>query len=269
MLTKQTKPPARYTQASLIKKLESEEIGRPSTYASILDRLFAQNYITEDNSKLTPLDRGCAVRDALVSRFSFVEYDYTREMENGLDAITEGKVDYLSLVKGADNKLDSELSALNQANIDTPTGKPCPQADCDGQLRLKKAETPFWGCSNYPECRFTVEDKSGEPDFDSLEAHPCPSCNKPMRRRKGSSGFFWGCTGFPECKQTLPDKKGKPDTKKREKPSLPVSDEFTCKECSKPLIKRPSKKGKGFWWGCSGFPGCKQTYFDEGGKPKC
>ena len=90
----------RYTQASLIKKLESEEIGRPSTYASILDRLFAQNYVAEEGNKLKPLDRGCAIRDALVSRFSFVEYDYTRQMENGLDAITEGKADYLSLVKG-------------------------------------------------------------------------------------------------------------------------------------------------------------------------
>lgn len=268
VLTKQTKPPARYTQASLIKKLESEEIGRPSTYASILDRLFAQNYVAEDKNKLKPLDRGCAIRDALVGRFSFVEYDYTRDMENGLDAITEGKTDYLSLIKEADTKLDSELAALDHATIDTPRGKPCPQEGCDGVLRLKKAKTAFWGCSHYPNCTYTVDDKAGETDFKSLEKNKCPTCNKPMRRRKGTQGFFWGCTGYPDCKQTFPDKKGKPDTQAKTKPQVSVSDEFTCKACSKSLIKRPSKKRKGFWWGCSGFPSCKQTYFDDNGEPK-
>jgi DNA topoisomerase-1 len=269
VLTKQTKPPSRYTQASLIKKLESEEIGRPSTYASILDRLFSQNYIVDEKNKLKPLDRGCTVRDALVSRFSFVEYEYTRQMEQGLDDITEGRADYLSLVKSADEKLDVELNALGDLKIETPVGEPCPQADCSGHLRLKKSKKgPFWGCSHYPDCSFTVDDKSDKPDIKSLEENLCPSCNKPMKRRKGSHGFFWGCTGFPDCKQTFPDKRGKPDTEIKDKPKVAVSDEFKCGECESPLIKRPSKKGKGFWWGCSGFPGCKTTYFDDDGKPK-
>jgi DNA topoisomerase-1 len=288
VLTKHTKPPPRYTQANLIKTLESEEIGRPSTYASILDRLFAQHYVTEEKNTLKPLVRGCSVRDALVGRFSFVEYDYTRAMENGLDAITEGKTEYLNLVQSADEKLEVELNALGAVKIDVPTGKTsakplgessvrplakpsekyCPQDNCDGHLRLKKSKSPFWGCSNYPDCSFTVDDNAGEPDFKRLEANRCPLGNKPMKRRKGKKGFFWGCTGFPDCKQTLPEKKGKPDADKTNKSSLKVSDEFMCKECSKPLIKRPSKKGKGFWWGCSGFPGCRQTYVDDDGKPK-
>ena len=92
----------------------------------------------------------------------------------------------------------------------------------------------------------------------------CPECKEGvLERRKGSHGFFWSCCRYPECKTSFSDKKGKPDYQKKEKKEIEVSKEFTCEKCGKGLIRRQSKKGKKYWWGCSGFPECKQTYFES------
>jgi DNA topoisomerase-3 len=112
----------------------------------------------------------------------------------------------------------------------------------------------------------TVQNFKEKPGF------ACPNCSKQLRQRKGKNGVFWGCSGYPECTTTYPDKKGKPDlTPKKEKPA--ALSKFSCQGCGKPLIRREAKKkdkrGKTqYWWGCSGFPGCRETYFDTNGKPK-
>jgi DNA topoisomerase-3 len=98
----------------------------------------------------------------------------------------------------------------------------------------------------------------------AVEAPRCPECQKPLRRIKGKKGFFWGCTGFGEgCPFSCPDKGGKPAPKE----ALKVLALHTCQVCGKGLVRRPGKKKGAFWWGCSGFPACKQTYPDARGKP--
>ncbi|HEU5375089.1 MAG TPA: topoisomerase DNA-binding C4 zinc finger domain-containing protein, partial [Ktedonobacteraceae bacterium] len=98
----------------------------------------------------------------------------------------------------------------------------------------------------------------------AVEAPGCPVCQKPLRRIKGKKGFFWGCTGFSEgCTFRCPDKGGKPTPKE----TVKISERYICQVCGKGLVRRPGKKRGTFWWGCSGFPACKQTYPDTGGKP--
>lgn len=218
VVTRETKPPKRYTQAGLIKELEKRGIGRPATYASILETLFRREYLVETKNLLRPTERGCLVRDCLVDRFAFAEYEYTREMEDGLDEIAEGQGDYLKLVSGIDRQLDGELEKLEKA-VD-------------------------------------------------IEQHACPAegCDGSLRRRPGKFGAFWGCTNYPDCKETRPDAGGKPGEPKAR---AEVSDDYQCAECGRGLVRRKSPKGKkrGYFWGCSGFPECRETYRDRRGAP--
>jgi len=113
------------------------------------------------------------------------------------------------------------------------------------------------------------EIKAGKLNIKAAEGVKCPSCaNGALRRRKSGKSFFWGCSGYPECKTSFPDTRGKPDMKPKAKAKADVTD-FKCLECDSKLVKRVStkKKKKTIWYGCSGFPKCKQTYFDSGGKP--
>lgn len=228
LLEKKTKAPPRYTKASLVKALEAEGIGRPATYAAIMNNIEARLYVGEEKRQLRPLPAGELVIERLEGKFSFLDVSFTREMEEDLDRIATGETTYIPVIKKMHEGLDTELKATLQA---VPT--------------VKKAG---------------VE-------------HTCPTCNKnQLRRIKGSKGHFWSCTGYHDgsCKASFEDKGGKPVLEKKPKPALPVSAEHTCRAegCGKGLTRRPSAKKKGsYWWACSGFPACKQTYFDKSGKP--
>ena len=221
VIDKKTEPPARYTEASLIKKLEAEGIGRPSTYASIIDNIISRQYVTVDKKKrLHAEPLGEQVIDLLVGSFGFVEYGFTRDMERDLDAIAEGKNTYLATVTRLYQVLQTELggvATVANASNGSETGHTCPQ--CGKSLRRlknKNRDRFFWGCTGYPECAVTFPDNDGAPGErtealpQSSEVHPCPQCGKPMRRRNGSNGPFWGCSGYPHCKHTLPDEDGRP-----------------------------------------------------------
>lgn len=216
LLTKHTKPPPRFTAPTLVAEMERLGIGRPSTYAAILDNITGRGYITEaPKGHLIPAAVGETVRDALVGRFRFAELKYTSGLEDQLDQIAAGQADYRDVVAAAWAALDDELGALDGAEI--------------------------------------------------VAAHPCPSCGKPMRRRKGQYGFFWSCTGWPECNVSVPDAGGKPGEKKA--PAPPTG--FQCPSCGRELARRqgiakPKKKGeKGKpydFYGCTGFPKCDKSF---------
>lgn len=212
--TKTTKAPARFKLATLVKELERLGIGRPSTYAAILENITTRGYIAEDaKGFLSPHGDGEAIVDALVGKCQFIELDYTRELEDQLDAIATGASAYLPVVEGAWQQLSGEIAGLATAG--------------------------------------------------GGEVHACPDCGKPMRQRAGKSGAFWGCTGYPECKCTLPDVGGKPGERK----AAPApSSEHACRDCGKPLAHRvgQGKKGAYDFWGCTGFPKCKTTYRSDG-----
>ena len=156
VLTKKTKPAARFTEASLIRELEKRGIGRPSTYAAILDTIMSRGYVKTEKRLLVPTPLGVMVVDGLRGNFSFVEYEFTRTMEQALDDIAAGKADYRSVISEAHARLEQELQAFAQA-----TGKVCEKCGKPMVHRVKKPGKDgkggydFWGCTGWPECKET------------------------------------------------------------------------------------------------------------------
>ena len=154
LLTKKTKPAPRFTEASLIRELEKRGIGRPSTYAAILDTIMARSYVKAEKRFLAPTPLGVMVVDGLCGNFTFIDYDFTRTMEQSLDDIAEGKTEYRAVIAAAHAQLSKELEAFGKA-----TGKPCPKCGKPMVHRIKKAGKDgkggydFWGCTGWPECK--------------------------------------------------------------------------------------------------------------------
>lgn len=217
LLTLHTKAPPRYKLNTLVTELENQGIGRPSTYAAILDNITARGYIIEGAKDfLYPSAAGEAIRDALVGTFQFADLDYTRELEAQLDRIADGALPYLAVVRDAYTQLDGELAKLGDRvpiKIEDPNAIECPVCK-QGTLRRRKGSKGFfWGCSRWQEgCLTTFPDNRGKPAFGGKEAHDCPTCGKGvLRPREGANGKFWGCSCYPECRATYPDKRGRPD----------------------------------------------------------
>lgn len=261
--SKQTKPPARFTEASLIKQLEAEGIGRPSTYAAIISTLHIREYVQLDKKKLAPTETAFRVVDTLAGKFSFADLPYTKQLEADLDMIVTGKMSYRDLLATANAKLDQEIKQLAGSGLGAEA-HPCPKDGCDGTLQRRKGKNGwFWACSQYPECKESRPDTEGKPGergkVQGDSRFPCPDCGTAMALREGRTGKFWACTAYPDCKTTLPNSRGKPV-------------HFQCPECNRPLRKLKAKQGKhaGQWfWGCSGFAdGCRFSTPDIKGKPK-
>lgn len=160
VLAKKTRPPTRYTEASLIKKMEALGIGRPSTYANIMKRIGPEKgYVTEQKRFLVPTEAGVSVVDGLCGRFVFAEYPFTREVEESLDNIACGKATYLDVVRTFDEALSGELTALGASGVKHP----CPECGRT-LLRREGKRGPFWGCSGYRDgCEVTCADDGGKP----------------------------------------------------------------------------------------------------------
>ena len=150
LTTKKTKPASCFTEASLIRELEKRGIGRPSTYAAILDTIMSRGYVKTEKRFLTPTPLGVMVVDKLRGNFSFVEYEFTRMMEQALDDIAAGKADYRAVISEAHTRLEQELQTFAKA-----TGKVCPKCGKPMVRRVKpgKGGYNFWGCSGYPDCK--------------------------------------------------------------------------------------------------------------------
>ncbi len=265
---KKTQPPGRYTEATLIKKLEDEGIGRPSTYASIIETLFRRKYMTEQKRKLYATDIAGRLVDSLVGKFHFAQLDYTKQVEKGLDLIAQGKEGYTTLVSKIDQQLTAELQNIgfgewvpDSCEIDKTHS--CPVEGCDGFLQQRQGKKgSFWGCSNYPKCKETRPDADGVPGEREVytgKTYPCPVCQKPMRLLNGKNGPFWGCTGFPKCKTIVNDLNGHLE---------PV---HLCPDCGKPLRRNKAKRGPNagnYFWGCTGYPKCKNIFSECNGSPE-
>ena len=231
VINKKTRPPARYTEAALVRELEKRGIGRPSTYAAILENITStHNYIQLEKRSLMPTEKGEKVIEAMSGAFTFCDYSFTKEMEEGLDAIAEGRSRYQPLVARAYNQLRAEIDTYIAA-----TSTKCPE--CGLPLRhLFRPDTKtkkgynFWGCSNYPACPATFADAEGVPgDRQDTRSKPaasgfsCPKCGKDLVRRTGTSKTgkpydFFGCIGFRQgCKATFnPKADNNPDFEGRQ-----------------------------------------------------
>ena len=219
LLEKKTKPPARYTQATLVKKLESEGIGRPATYAAIMDNITSRGYVKNEKKFLLPTASGEVIVDSLSGKFEFVDLGYTRGIEEDLDRIAEGKAAYVDVVGKLHQQLVRELSSL-QGTAGAASQHACPS--CGKPMRrISSKAGPFWGCTGRPDCSVTLPDDNGKPGqrkTQELSNFACPKCSKPLvhRVKPGKDGYdFWGCSGFKDgCKTSFDDKNGKPDFEK-------------------------------------------------------
>jgi DNA topoisomerase-1 len=169
--TKKTKPPTRFTEASLVKELENRGIGRPATFAAIVETIMRREYVRVEKRRLAPTPLGEKATALLAGAFSFADYDFTREMENSLDAIAGGKAHYKDVLAKAHDRLQSELSSFGRAF--GLTARPAPEKtsflckQCGKPLvRRQSARGPFFGCSGYPGCKqlYSILE-NGNPDF--------------------------------------------------------------------------------------------------------
>ena len=215
MLEKKTKPPSRYTQATLIKKLESEGIGRPATYAAIMENITGRKYVENKKKNLVPTSTGELVIDALENKFSFLELKFTRNVEEDFDRIAKGEMQYKEVVGKMNEVLEKEMSVL-------PISKHSCHICKSPLRRINGKNGPFWACIKFPDCKFTLPDSNGEPGQKkeaALSEYKCPNCQKSLvhRVKKGAGGYdFWGCSGFKEgCKTSFKNKDDAPDFKEK------------------------------------------------------
>lgn len=264
VIEKVTTPKKRFTQASLVETLEKSGIGRPATYADIFSKIIKRDYIEEREVKgskqkfLFPTDKGFLVADSLVNAgFSFMNLNYTKDIESELDRITNGEVKYLAVVSSTYEILERESSKLKGTVKAQENLISCPACKT-GHLRRRcnKDKQFFWGCSNYQEgCKETYPDVKGAPML-SKDVFTCPKCKKPLKARTGSKGLFWACTGYPDCTFTAPDEKGRPS----------IGVPCPAPGCDGFLVRRKSDKYDFF--SCNRFPKCDYSCQTQNGKPK-
>jgi DNA topoisomerase-1 len=258
-----TQPPPRYNEASLVKALEKEGIGRPSTYATIIHKITSpeRGYIEVKDRRFYATQIGKEVTDLLIEHFPKVmDLKFTSHMEEELDQIEAKQARYNEVL----NEFWGPFSeALKTAEDKMPalrggveTGEMCPL--CGRPLLRnysKKTHRYFVGCSGYkadPPCKYIKPEEGEEARPQPVETeHKCPTCGKTMLERMGKSGPFLGCSGYPECKTTMsfgPD--GKPVLSV-------VPTEHTCEKCGQPMVIRQGRRGP--FLACTGYPKCKNA----------
>ncbi|OAI47767.1 DNA topoisomerase I [Planctomycetaceae bacterium SCGC AG-212-F19] len=261
-----TQPPPRYNEASLVKSLEKEGIGRPSTYASIISTIQKRGYVEQKERRFYATPLGMTVTDLLVKHFpKEMDLKFTSHMEEELDQIEERKTkrnnvlnEFYGPFNDAVTKANVEMEAVRGAE----TGEICPKCGKPLKKRFsKKNGTSFLGCSGYPECDFTKPEGDEPPREAPVQTeHVCPTCGKVMMQRVGPRGPFLGCSGYPECRMTMNlDAEGKP---------VPTSrpTQHKCEKCGSPMVIREGRRGP--FLACSGYPKCKNAKdVDADGNP--
>jgi DNA topoisomerase I len=255
-----TSPPARYSEASLIKKLESEGIGRPSTYASIIQVIQDRNYVEQIERRFYATDLGEVVTDKLLEAFPHImEIGYTREMESDLDRIEEDAADWVETLhrfygpfEEALEKAHEELQHAKAETQPAPEEYTCEKCGAGLVYRFGK-NGRFLSCSRYPDCDYACPiDREGKPQPIEHADVACVKCGEPMIKRTGRFGPFFGCSAYPECDGILKcDKKGRPVAPQ----PPPLETDLPCPKCESPLNLRNGARGP--WLSCSNFPKCR------------
>lgn len=272
-----TAPPARYSEASLIKSLESEGIGRPSTYAAIIGTIQDRKYVEQIDRRLYATDLGEVVTDKLIEGFPrIMDVGYTREMEGELDKVEEDHLDWVDMLHrfyGPFTKaLDEAHETMTHAKAETtpaPKEFRCPECQSDMVYRFGK-NGRFLSCSNFPDCKYACPvDREGQPRPAEHANVACHKCGGPMIKRTGKFGPFLGCARYAAPKKSK--KKGEPPVRDPNAcdgilnidkkgfvvaPSQPpLLTEIPCPKCQSPMNLRNGLRGP--WLGCSAFPKCR------------
>ena len=246
-----TKPPVRYTDASLVKAMEEKGIGRPSTYATIISVLNKRKYVEKEGKYMKPTEVAYRITDLLVKYFPDVmDVGFTADMESKLDEIEEGGKDWHTVIAAFYPPFAEKLR-FAKTDGDELTETLCPK--CGHPMVRKQGKYgTYLACSNYPECSNIISEGTAE-----VTETPCPKCGAMMVVKSGRYGKFLACPNYPECKSTLPyGENGK------------AAYEGKCPVCGKPTRKLRTKTGK-FYYGCSGYPACDFRSWDEPTGEKC
>jgi DNA topoisomerase-1 len=262
-----TQPPPRYTEATLVKALEEEGIGRPSTYAAILSTIQDRKYVNKTDGKFSPTELGIVVNDYLVERFpDLIDVSFTAKMEDELDHIEDGKMKWVKVVRDFYNPFRSDLAEAIKTTgrvkpKDIPTENICEKCGLPMVIRWGR-HGRFLACSGFPKCKNTKPIKTedtehmaqGTEKVSQQTEEKCEKCGSPMVIKSGRYGKFLACSRYPECKNTKP-----------------LSTGIKCPKDEGDIVERRSKRGKPFW-SCSNYPECKfATWYKPVPKkcPKC
>jgi len=269
-----TQPPPQYSEATLVKALEENGIGRPSTYATILSTLSDREYAEKAEGRFRPSVLGRLVNRLLQQGFNdILNEGYTAALEEQLDEIEDGKIPWKQAVREFDEKFLRDLETAGETfpNVKRdglPMDESCPQ--CGSPLRIRFGRFGgFVACSTYPECTYTrnLEEPAAAaaPNADGSapaeeEVPPCEECGRPMALKRSRFGQFYGCTGYPECKNI---RKIGPEAV----PPKPTG--VSCPECGKgEMMEKRSRRGKTFW-SCSRYPDCKFSLWKKPVQKEC
>ncbi len=252
-----TSPPARFSEATLVKKLEAEGIGRPSTYAAIIDTIQSRGYVELLEKKLHPTARGELVTEKLVNHFpEIMDPRFTSFMEEELDKIEEENADWVRVLgefyTPFKRALDKAQVEMQRAQAE-PSEYDCP--DCGKKMVYRIGRNGrFLSCSDYPDCKVSRNiDKDGKPIAEVVGEAPCTLCGKPMILRRSRMGPFLGCSGYPECTNTVPSDEHGVALKKVKEEDI----KETCDECGSAMAVKFAR-GRSFL-GCKAYPKCKST----------
>jgi len=253
-----TEPPPRYNEATLVKKLEADGVGRPSTYASILSTIQEREYVKKEGGRFFPTELGKVVTGLLLENFDDIfDVKYTARMEEELDEIETGKIAWREAIGEFYERFDKDLKhaeehMTNIKRMERPTGLNCEK--CGKPLVIKWGKHgSFIACTGYPDCTYTRELAVDLPDVDKVdlteqgEEEYCENCGRPMVLKKGRFGTFFACTGYPDCKTTKPigGTQKKPDVQLEEK----------CPNCGSNMVLKTGRFGE--FTACGNYPTCK------------
>jgi DNA topoisomerase-1 len=278
-----TQPPPRYTEATLVKALEENGIGRPSTYAQIISTILDREYVKLESRRFSPTELGFLVNDKLVQHFAdVIDTSFTAKMEDELDEIEEGQRVWTQALRDFWEPFEADLlkAAVEMEKVGPQeTDKVCPNCGRPMVVRFSKRGS-FIGCSGYPECRTILRvTKDGEefitngkPEREVTDT-PCPKCGKPMVVRESKRGKFLGCSAFPRCRGILSlngestngDERRETKDEEQQPSTLnpqPSTLDKVCPKCGSPLVVREGRFGK--FLGCSAYPKCKTIVKMEG-----
>jgi len=259
-----TEPPPRYGEASLVKSLEEHGIGRPSTYSTIISTLQNREYVTLDNKRFYPTDVGRIVNKFLTEHFTkYVDYDFTANLEDQLDAVSRGEKDWIPLMhdfwKPFTTLIHQKEESVQRKDVTQEAiDEKCPECGSPLSIRLGR-NGRFIGCTHYPECSYTrnLNDDAGASDEpDIVEGRACPLCTSPLVLKAGRYGKFIGCSAYPKCRHIEPLEK-------------PLDTGVACPQCKTgSILKRKSRNGKVFY-SCSGYPKCDYALWNAPIKESC
>lgn len=251
-----TQPPPRFSEATLVKELEKKGIGRPSTYAAIISTIQDRGYVLLEARRFHATELGEIVTEHLVGHFGdLINTEFTSSMEENLDRVENGDLDWEKVVKGFNTPFLTDLEKAEKEMKNIKANPEMSEFNCDicgsPMAILFNKRGKFLGCSKYPDCKNTMSADGTKTKSEVVETdYVCPSCEKPMVIRDGKRGRFLACTGFPKCRSTASvDDEGKIVE--------PKKTGIDCEKCGSEMIIRGSRRGP--FLACSGYPKCRNA----------